>query len=392
MTPVAPPRTRRLERATSGRALGGVAAGVAEHLGLSPLVVRLAFVLLALSGGAGVAMYAALWVLVPQRPAGDGRPVRNDRVQLVALAALGVGGLLLLQVTGLSSPALVPLLLVGGGVALVWRQADDAQRARWRTVGSRGPLVVVVGAALVAAGLVGFLATRGELQQAREGLLSTVVVVVGLAVLSGPWWFRMAADLREERRERIRVQERAELAAHVHDSVLQTLALIRKAADDPREVSRLARAQERELRTWLYAPGPADDDGAATGGTLAAALEHAAAEVEEVHGIAVEVVTVGDCPTTPTLSALVAATREALVNAAKHAGVDSVSLFAEVGSDRVEVFVRDRGRGFDPDSVPEDRYGLVQSVVGRMQRHGGRAVVRTRPGEGTEVRLEAGRA
>jgi signal transduction histidine kinase len=382
---------RRLERATSGRALGGVAAGVAEHLRLSPLVVRLAFVLLALSGGAGVVMYAALWVLVPQRP--DGREPRRsrggDRVQLLALAALGVGGLLALQVLGLSSPAVVPLLVVGGGVALVWRQADDASRARWRTVGGRGALVVVGGAALVGVGIVGFLATRGELQQAREGLLSTVAVVAGLAVLSGPWWLRMAADLREERRERIRVQERAELAAHVHDSVLQTLALIRKAADDPREVSRLARTQERELRTWLYAPAGTD---APADLTLASALEQAAAEVEEDHGVAVEVVTVGDCPTGPRVTALVAAAREALVNAAKHAGVQTVQVYAEVSGERIEVFVKDRGSGFDPAAVPADRYGLAQSVVGRMERHGGRADVRTAPGQGTEVRLEVPRS
>jgi signal transduction histidine kinase len=153
----------------------------------------------------------------------------------------------------------------------------------------------------------------------------------------------MAGDLRDERRERIRVQERAELAAHVHDSVLQTLALIRKAADDPREVSRLARTQERELRTWLYAPA-----GAPVDLTLSGALEQAAAEVEEDHGIAVEVVTVGDCPTGPRVTALVAAAREALVNAAKHAGVETVQVYAEVGGERVEVFVKDRGGGFDP--------------------------------------------
>ncbi len=376
---------RRLERATSRRALGGVAAGVAEHLGLSVLLVRLAFVLLALCSGAGVLMYAALWVLVPQS-AGPRTPRRSrggDRAQLLALAALGVGGLLALQALGWSSPALVPLVVVGGGVALVWRQADDAQRARWRTGDGRGPLVVVGGLVLVAVGIAGFLATRGELQQAREGLLSTAAVVVGLAVLSGPWWFRMAADLRDERRERIRVQERAELAAHVHDSVLQTLALIRKAAEDPREVSRLARTQERELRSWLYAPAGAEVDV-----TLGRALEQAAAEVEEDHGVAVEVVVVGDCPTSPRVTALVAAAREALVNAAKHAGVQTVQVYAEVGGERVEVFVKDRGSGFDPAAVPADRYGLAQSVVGRMERHGGRAVVRTSPGQGTEVRLE----
>ena len=380
-TATARPPARRLVRATSGRALGGVAAGVAEHLGLSPLVVRIAFVLLALSGGAGVAMYAALWVLVPQGEVTSAHG-RDDRVQLLALAALGVGGLLLLQTTGLASPALLPLLLVGGGVALVWRQADAAQRARWRTAGSRGPVVVLAGASLVVAGLVGFLATRGELQDAREGLVSTVVVVVGLLVLSAPWWLGMAADLREERRERIRSQERAEVAAHVHDSVLQTLALIRKAADDPREVQRLVRTQERELRGWLYAPTAAAEV------SLRGALEQAAAEVEEAHGTAVDVVVVGDAPNDP---ALVAATREALVNAAKHAQVQTVSLYAEVLPDRVEVFVRDRGTGFDPAQVPADRYGLAHSVVGRMERHGGRAEVRSVPGQGTEVRLEVGR-
>jgi len=384
---------RSVRRATTGRALGGVAAGVAEHLGLPVLVVRVAFVLLALCSGAGVAMYAALWVLVPQRTGPDAarapRTARGaDRVQLLALAALGVGGLLLLQALGLASPALLPLVVVGGGVALVWRSADDAQRARWRTAGRQGPLAVVSGALLVAGGLVGFLATRGELQQAREGLVSTVVVVLGILLLSGPWWLRMATDLREERRERIRVQERAEVAAHVHDSVLQTLALIRKAADDPREVSRLARTQERELRSWLYAPAAEATPG---GLALAAALEQVAAEVEEAHGVAVEVVTVGDCPPSPAVTALVAATREALVNAAKHAQVEVVSLYAEVSDDRVEVFVRDRGRGFDPDAVPADRYGLAQSVVGRMSRHGGRAVVRSAPGEGAEVRLEVPR-
>ena len=373
-----------MTRPSEGRALGGVAAGVAEHLGLSPLVVRIAFLLLALSGGAGIAMYAALWVFTPQAE-GTRAASAADRVQLVALGALGLGGILLLQGFGLMSPALLPLLVVGGGVALVWRQADDAQRARWRSARGRGPLVVLAGAVLVVGGLVGFAATRGELQEAREGLLFTALAVIGLAVLSAPWWVRLTSDLRHERRERIRSQERAEVAAHVHDSVLQTLALIRKAADDPREVQRLVRTQERELRGWLYAPTSL----AAT--AFAGALEAAAAEVEEAHGVRVEVVVVGDCPTSPRLLALVSAAREALVNAAKHAGVDVVQVYAEVMPGRVEVFVRDRGRGFDPGAVPADRYGIAHSVVGRMERNGGTAAVRSRPGEGTEVRLEAER-
>jgi len=383
-TAVPDPVPARLVRAGSGRALGGVAAGVAEHLGLSPLVVRLAFVLLTLSGGAGILMYAALWVLVPQEEV-HAAVVADNRVQLLALGALGLGGVLALEATGFFSAALVPLLAAAGGVGLVWRQADEAQRSRWRAGRVRGPVVVLVGTVLVVAGLAGFLATRGQLQQARDGLLSTVVVVAGVVVLSGPWVLRLVADLRAERRERIRSQERAEVAAHVHDSVLQTLALIRRAADDPREVVRLARTQERELRGWLYTPTVPEQV------AFAGALEQAAADVEEAHGVTVEAVVVGDCPTAPPLLALVAAAREALVNAAKHSGEQAISLYAEVADDRVEVFVRDRGRGFDPAAVPADRFGLAQSVVGRMERHGGQAVVRSTPGEGTEVRLEVGR-
>jgi signal transduction histidine kinase len=204
-------------------------------------------------------------------------------------------------------------------------------------------------------------------------------------VLTAPFWLRMTADLSAERRERIRSQERAEVAAHVHDSVLQTLALIQKAADDPREVTRLARGQERELRGWLYRP--AGDAQVA----FAASLEQAAAEVEEAHRTPVDVVVVGDCAAEPKLGALVAAAREAMVNAAKHSGAVQVSVFAEVESDRVTVFVRDRGVGFEPAAVAPDRYGLAESVVGRMERNGGIAVVRSVPGEGTEVRLEVPR-
>ncbi|MCU1673549.1 MAG: putative signal transduction histidine kinase, partial [Frankiales bacterium] len=241
------------------------------------------------------------------------------------------------------------------------------------------------GALQLVAGLGGFLARRGELGAAREGLVSTAVVVLGLTVLTAPFWLRMTADLRVERRERIRSQERAEVAAHVHDSVLQTLALIQKAADDPREVTRLARVQERELRGWLYRPQGRPDT------TLSAALEQAAAEVEEAHRTPVEVVVVGDCAVDERLGALVAATREAVVNAAKHSGADQVRVYAEVEEDRVAVFVRDRGRGFDPAAVGADRYGLAESVVGRMARNGGSAEVRSTPGEGTEVRLEVAR-
>jgi signal transduction histidine kinase len=377
----------RLVRARSGRVLGGVAAGLASHIGLPVLWVRAAFALLAVAGGSGLLLYAAYWLVLPQPSADEAGAEGGDRAwfELAALGALCLGLLLLSDRLPLPTEALLPLVVMGAGAALVWRQADDSRRARWRaTATSRrgGSLATLAGAALIAVGLAGFLATRGELQAAREGLVATVVVVGGLALLLAPWASRTLADLREERYERIRSQERAELAAQVHDSVLQTLALIQANAADPREVARLARSQERELRGWLYRPaaGPVP--------TLRAVLEQAAAEVEDDHGVPVEVVAVGDVPHEGPVVALAAAAREAVVNAVKHSGAPSVQVYAEVEDDAVTVFVRDRGKGFDPNDVPADRYGLRESVTGRIERAGGTARVRSAPGEGTEVQLQ----
>jgi signal transduction histidine kinase len=378
--------TAPLRRSAEGRVLGGVAAGLARHLQLPVTATRLAFLVLAVAHGAGLAAYAVLWVFLPQE---DGTSLRDNRRQQGVLLGL-------LVLAGLTFAALAPLHLMPGGptagalavavagVVLVWQQADTAQRERWRAsaTGTRGGLVrLAAGALLLAAGLVGFLASRGQLANARSGLLSTAVVVGGIALLSSPWWVAMASDLREERTARIRSQERAEVAAHLHDSVLQTLALIQKSSASPAEVTRLARGQERELRNWLYAEKH-------DLGTFASALERSAAEVEDVLAVPVDVVVVGDCPLDERLGALVAAAREAVVNAAKHSGAPSVDVYAEVEPALVSVFVRDRGRGFDPAAVPADRHGLSGSVVGRMERHGGTASVRSTVGSGTEVRLE----
>lgn len=379
----------RLVRLRSGRVLGGVAAGLAQHLGLPVLWVRAAFVLLAVAGGSGLLLYAGYWLVVPQAGEDEGRPL-DDRAwgELVALAALAAGVLLLLGQGVLPWAVVVPLVVVALGAALVWRQVDDSRRARWRATATgrrRGALVALLGVGLVVVGVAGFLAARGDLQQAREGLLSTLVVVGGLGLLLAPWASRTLGELRDERYERVRSQERAELAAQVHDSVLQTLALIQANAADPREVARLARSQERELRGWLYRPaaGPVP--------VLSAVLEQAAAEVEEAHGVPVEVVHVGDAPHDGAVVALAAAAREALVNAAKHSGADRVQVYAEVEDDTATVFVRDRGKGFDPDAVPGDRYGLAESVVGRVERAGGSVTVRSSPGEGTEVQMQVSR-
>ncbi len=361
---------------------------------LKPLHVRIAFVVLCAFGGFGAVVYVVLWVLVRQQSgSADDAPDLRDRGTALAVIALAVGMVLLLRYAGfIRVDQLVwPVVIVVIGAALLWRQADETQRARWSRAGGsilarrdfrRSSIIrVVAGGLLVLGGAAAFLAVSGQLPAARRGYIGTVVILVGLAVVTGPWWWRLVSDLAVERTERIRSQERAELAAHLHDSVLQTLALIQRQAGSPREVVRLARGQERELRTWLYRP----DDAADT--KFAAAIRSAAAEVEDAYGIAIEAIVVGDADLQPGLEAVRQAAREALVNAAKHAGVESVSLYAEVESDAVTVFVRDRGVGFDPAQVPGDRHGLSGSVVGRMRRHGGSATVSSKPGEGTEVEL-----
>lgn len=251
---------------------------------------------------------------------------------------------------------------------------------------------VVVGALLVAAGAGLYFTAGDDGIGPRRALVAAAAVCAGLALVAGPWWWRLSHDLAEERRERIRAQERDEVAAHIHDSVLQTLALIQRSSTDPNMVARLARQQERELRTWLYGSpaGPARRDLNAedrADETVAAALQRVSAEVEDLHGVTVETVEVGDCPIDERFAALVQSSREALMNAARHSGVKSVSAYLEVEPNQVTVFVRDRGAGFDPDHLPDDRRGVAESIIGRMDRHGGKASVRSRPGEGTEVEL-----
>jgi len=238
----------------------------------------------------------------------------------------------------------------------------------------------------------GLLVGSGHKASAQIAPVSGAVLLMGAIVLVlGPWWLRIARDLVVERQARARAEERADMAARVHDSVLQTLALIQRRASDPQQVIQLARAQERELRSWLFdsrAPGALDQEGM----TFADGVRLIEQEVEAQHGVAVDAVTVGDCELDDDLRALLAAGREATVNAVKWSGADVVSVFAEVEPDEVSLFVRDRGRGFDPDSVPPDRKGVTESIRGRMARRGGSAVIRSTRGEGTEVGLTMPRA
>jgi len=363
---------------------------------VDPVVFRVAFVAGSAAGGVGVLIYLLAWAAIPAEGERRWSPPRVPGSRESWQVASGIG-LLVLAVLLLFrewdlwiGDALVwPVVLASAGGALIWRQsaatpappaARDARGPRsGGTALGRGALGVAL---VVCAGVV-FLYLNDALRPARDVLLAVVALVVVLTLILAPLWLRLARGLAEERGERIRSQERAELAAHLHDSVLQTLALMQRRADDPKVVAGLARRQERELRAWLNGRPAA----AGQGGTFAAALQSAAAEVEEAHHVEIDVVAVGDCSLDQDAEAVLGAAREALVNAAKFAGEHPVSVYAEAGAERIEVFVRDRGPGFDPGAVPGDRRGLRESVHGRMRRHGGEAVVHTGDGEGTEVEL-----
>ena len=407
-----------LVRRTDGRMVAGVAGGIARHLGLNVTLVRILFTILTVNGIAFL-VYFAIWLLVPDdtddgsghtrlrrprevvravirtRPGED--PHRRQKLVGYLIVGSAVGSVLGAFGLHTGTASGLPLTIAVIGAGLIWWRAPEAQRAQWssdaRRYGSRlsgrGSLLIVLGGVgLVVAGVAAFLAAHDALAQARAGALAIGATFVGVLLVTGPWLFRLVRELTAERRARIREHERAEVAAHVHDSVLQTLALIQAQAGDPDAVRRLARRQERELRGWLYAPQTTAAEGGAP--TFSGVLRAAAADVEDTHGISIDVVVVGDTTVDEAVTATVAAAKEAMVNAAKSSGAPAVSVFAEVTSGGVEVFVRDRGRGFDPDDVPADRRGIRDSIVGRMARHGGKGSVRSSPA-GTEVALSVSR-
>jgi phage shock protein PspC (stress-responsive transcriptional regulator) len=399
-----------LVRRPDERVVAGVCAGIARWIGVDPLVVRVATVVLALANGVGVVAYLVAWLVLPAEGEGTaaepaaGRPAGGGRAGelAVGVGCVTLGTLLLVRWAAPFFPdGLVwPAAIAGLGIGVALARAGDGDH-RWRDLAARLPgnpvevlrgggvawVRIAAGTGLLVLGLGTFLATNGAFADLGAIGMSVLATALGGALILGPWLYRLVRQLGDERRERIRSEERADMAAHLHDSVLQTLALIQRHADSPAEARSLARRQERELRAWLYDDRrPAGGDGDPT--TLAAALDRLADEVEADHGgTAVEVVTVGDCPLDPGVVALVNAAREAVVNAVRHSGAPEVSVYAEVAGGRVEAFVRDRGRGFDPAVVEADRHGIARSIVARMARHGGRAEVHSAPGEGTEVAL-----
>jgi signal transduction histidine kinase len=355
-------------RSKDNRVLAGVCAGVADSLGVDATLVRLIAALLSFASGAGIVAYLGGWSLL----AAPGEPAPTRRRRLAGVVLLVWSAILALHGVGLAGSLVGPLALVAAGLVLAAGAAPFGIGERRARLGA---------AVLVLAGIVVFLGenTRGS----ATTLLAPGAVAVALLLVLAPWAFRLAHERDAERAARIRTEEREELAARVHDSVLQTLALIQREPNDARRVATLARRQERELRAWLY-----PDREPAAEGTLADAINAAAAEIEELHGVRVEVVRTGDAPLDERTSALVLAAREAMANASRHSGAAEVSVFLDADARRVALYVRDRGSGFDPGAVAADRRGVAESIRGRMERVGGTARIVSAPGEGTEVELE----
>jgi len=403
-----PEETARLRRPAR---IAGVCAGLSLHLGIPVRYIRAAMVVLALGGGAGALLYALLWATLPgeSSPAGSGSASPISRARLAARATddRGTGGAGSEAAEGGSVSGLSQTVIDGGslilaalflaswrfglldrvgavgivvviiaGAALAWSQMDNLVGPD-RNLGA--VLRVAGGVCLAVVGILVWVAADSSPYKLISGLVTGGALVAGIGVVLAPLWLRTNRPLADPRAAEIREAERADIAAHLHDSVLQTLTLIRKRAEEPETVARLARSQERELRAWLYTDRPAP------GTSVADAFTDLAGEIEDRHGVAVDVVCVGDRAPDRDTEVIVAATREALSNAVRH-GAPPVSLYVEAGDQRLEVFVRDRGPGFDLDTIAEDRHGVRQSIIARMERHGGSARVR-RLETGTEVVL-----
>ncbi|WP_412099400.1 PspC domain-containing protein [Corynebacterium aurimucosum] len=362
-----------MSRPQSGRVVAGVAAGLAQNLGVSALSVRIALTALTLLGGVGAMAYAGLWIFTPALD--DAPSTRRSPLSLVlvflALAGSAVG---VLGVSGASLSVAVPLAVVAIGAVLAWLAYDRGLNTPVGLVAVAAGAVLVIGGVVVAA--VTWESGSGS------AILATALTLVGFGALVVPLVLKLWRSLSQEQAAKAVSEERAEIAARLHDSVLQTLALIQKRAGDSREVTRLARAQERELRAWLF------DAPSAAPTTCFGALEAACGEVEDLFDMRVSAVTVGeDTELTESAKLLIQAAREAMVNAGKHAGVDVVDVYAELLAGELSIFVRDRGVGFDVEDIPADRHGIRDSIRARVEGSGGRVRIASTPGEGTEVEL-----
>jgi signal transduction histidine kinase len=404
-------------RSSTDRVIAGLAGGLAEQLRIDPVVIRLAFIVLAFAGGFGALLYGLLWLISTDAPpATAALPAAatrrtNEPRHVLAVALVVAGMLLILRElhVWLGDGLVWPVAVAALGSAVIWNRTDGPGRARLQMVTStlpreafegvrtgRAPRVrIVAGSVLVVAGMAALLAANNVFAAARVArgvAVAVAVTIAGVALILGPWVFRLLRQVTEERRNRIRSEERAEMAAHLHDSVLQTLAMIQRSSS-AQEMSSLARGQERELRAWLYGRSKAGPngrsraDGAGRGELLSVVLDEQAARIERRCHVPVEVVVVGDAPFGERLRPIVEAAGEAITNASRHSGAVSVAVYCEVGPDAVNIYVRDEGHGFDTARVPKDRHGVTESIIGRMERGGGVATISSDPSEGTEVHL-----
>lgn len=384
-----PRRSRRPARNTQAGVVGGVAAGLAYRLRIDPFPIRAAFVVLSLARGAGVLLYLLMWALsVEEMP--SSHEARSGARQIAGVACITAAALLVFRATGwwLGDSLVWPLATAALGTSFVWARADESERARWARSAERArpwdsPAAIV--RLVIGFGLVAFATATVLREYSGVGLsrvaIPVTVAIVGLMLALGPWVLRLTKTLSEERSERIRSDERSAISAHLHDSVLQTLAMIQRT-ESQQEVTALARRQERELREWLYGRTVASEEA-----SFRRAVEVAAAKVEERYRLPVETVIVGDSPMDERVGDAVQAAAEAMTNAARHSGAARVTVYAEVEPMRLTIYVRDEGKGFDPSTTPPDRRGIADAIVGRVARHGGTAEVNSRHGSGTEVKI-----
>jgi signal transduction histidine kinase len=364
---------------------------------MDPTVVRMAFVVLTMGSGLGLVLYVLAWAWSDNASGEAQRPrwpvTESPLRQATAVGSISFGLLLVVRGTGLwiGDSLVWPLALAAFGATLIWVR-NDAAESPLSGRAPTNPLEAVfaskaslrrtaAGGLFILAGMGALLSANVPLSRAGFVLVPILVTIVGVSLIFGPWLWRLAQQLSDERRERIRSEERSEMAAHLHDSVLQTLALIQRT-DDPQKMTSLARVQERELRAWLFG-----QSGDAAADLLSTAIDAMASKVESIHHVPIEAVVVGDRPMDDRLMTMVHACAEAAVNAAKHSGANSVSVYVEVEDTMITAFVRDSGKGFDPSEIAPDRGGIAESIRARMERIGGEAQIMSAPGEGTEVRL-----
>ncbi|MGX1738311.1 PspC domain-containing protein [Corynebacterium flavescens] len=360
-------------RPRSERVVAGVAAGLAHNLGVDVVYVRIALTALTLLGGVGALAYAGLWMSTSVAEDGPREKPAVVALWLVLAAVLGTFAAVALA-SGFSAGALVPLALAAVGAFMAWQAYD-------RGLDSKLGLVSIVGGAGLVIVCIVFMALTWE-SGSGGVIVATFLTLLGFGALVVPLVLKLWRSLAQEQAAKAAADERTQIAARLHDSVLQTLALIQKRAGDPQEVSRLARSQERELRAWLF------DADSATPETVFGALEAACGEVEDLFNLRLSAVTVGeDTALSEESKLIVMAAREAMVNAAKHAQVDSVDVYAEILAGELSIFVRDRGTGFDVSDIPEDRHGIRESIQARVDAAGGSCRIKSAPGEGTEVVL-----